>query len=107
MILRRSAEVHDCKSDFSSAITAALQANSIVAKSAKSVFAYGQMFVIQVIRKFRYCWRIWLGLLEEICALADGAQHAATAHTANAIQYDLNLLLRMDTHLLSALLSAF
>jgi hypothetical protein len=49
---------HDCRSVFSRAITAALHANSIVASSAKSVFAYGQIFVIQVVRKFRYCCRI-------------------------------------------------
>ena len=41
-------------SDFSSSMTAALQANSIVASRPKSVLAYGQTIVNQVVLWFRY-----------------------------------------------------
>src|SRR5262249_38744157 len=79
MIFRIRAEVQDCKSVFSSAITAALHANSITASRANRVFAKGQILVIQVVRKLRYCGRIWLGLLEEIWAFAEAAKSRIAA----------------------------
>ena len=61
------AEVHDCMSDFSSSMTAALQANSIVASSPKSVLANGQTAVNQVVRCVSIliqdrAWSLGLGL---------------------------------------------
>src|SRR5689334_6896663 len=101
MILRIRAEVHDCRSVFSSAITAALHANSITASRAKRVFAYGQTFVIQVVRKLRYCWRIWPGLFDEIWASASGAHSMITAPAAARNHHRFQLALRIDTRLLS------
>ena len=44
------------------------------------MLAYGQIFVIQVVRKPRYCCRIWLGFLDEIWQMASGAQTRRIAH---------------------------
>src|SRR5262245_32710322 len=65
-----SAEVHDCISDFSSSMTAALHANSMVARRPKRVFANGHTAVNPLVRCFRYWLRIALGALA--CASARG-----------------------------------
>src|SRR5579884_822978 len=98
MIFRMRADVHDWRSFFSRSMTAALQANSIVARIPKSVFANGQIFVVQVIRWFLYCSNIWLGCG---CAMSGMPQaHARAMTVAQRIHRDVASLVIEDTRLL-------
>ena len=53
MIRRTSAAVQLCMSDLSSAMTIALQVNSMIARMPNSRFAKTQTFVIHVVRMLR------------------------------------------------------
>ena len=77
-----SAEVHDCMSDFSRSMTAALHANSIVASSPKRVFANGQTAVNQVVPRLRSVLvqdRAWCFALERLCKRRQNQQERCRA----------------------------